>query len=63
MAEVAEKLNITGLAGVAATVLGGSQTVGLAVNRFGRGFKTTLDKAANRCAARLSGNEGRAQIR
>ena len=63
MAKAAEKLNITGLAGVAATVSDGSQTVGLAVNRFGRCFKIALDKAANHCAARLSDVGGGAQIR
>ena len=54
MAEAAEKLNITGLT----AFLDGSQTVGLAVNRFGRCFEIALDKAANHCAVRLSGNGG-----
>ena len=59
MAEAAEKLNITDLT----ADFGRSSVIGRAKDRFGGSFTVALDKAANYCAARLSGDGGGAQIR
>ena len=59
MAEAAEKLNITDLT----VFFGGSYAIGVARNCLNGYLAARLDKAINRCLARLSSNGGGAQIR